>query len=192
MSMTMQRCSSMAGFFVALVGVPVCSLAFPSAPPKIPVGPEDPELPYIREAVARHREASGLRKAGKQKQAQDAYRRASDAYRKYMERFPASKNAHEMRYSWASTLHYSEQHRKAAAEFRRVRDNRNDARFRIEAARGVASSLAVVVWKTKSSSDYKQWQEAFDRWAELRKAAMRKMVEQKKLSGISGSGWRIP
>jgi len=97
------------------------------------------EQALIQAAVFHHGGAQDLRRrcvgmgeANKCDLAAKEYGLAAQAYRKYLERFPDSRNAYELRYFLAESLYYSGQFTEAAAAYEHVRDSNMDDRYQEE------------------------------------------------------------
>ena len=105
------------------------------------------EQALIQAAVFHHKAGQELKKRGmamsdgaKLQQAAQEYALAAKTYRKYLDRFPDTKNSYEIRYSYASCLFYSQRFLEAAVAFAEVRDSNLDDRFRDESAFSAAKA----------------------------------------------------
>jgi tetratricopeptide (TPR) repeat protein len=99
------------------------------------------EQALIQAAVFHHKAGQELKKRATAMndmallaQAKTEYEHAAKAYKKYLERFPDTKNSYEIRYSYASCLFYSARYLEAAPAFAEVRDSNLDDRYREDAA----------------------------------------------------------
>lgn len=106
----------------------------------------------INDAIRHHRLAQQLRiEAVQQRSAQRLeealreYSLAAEAYRAYLQNYPNSPNAYELRYNLADALFWSEQYEEAASVYATVRDSNLDDRYLSESARRVVESLHRIV-----------------------------------------------
>jgi tetratricopeptide (TPR) repeat protein len=155
------------------------------------------EQALILSAVERHKKGQKLRQealAGNPallQHASEQYGLAATAYERYLDRFPTSKNAYEIRYSYASCLYYSQRFLEAAAQFAQVRDSKLDNRYLEESAFSATKAYEEYVGGEVSGGRmtspplpkaeapppsltpiampdvYKQWQGALDAYAKI-------------------------
>jgi TolA-binding protein len=84
-------------------------------------------------AIFRHQQAQAHKQAGRLSQAKTQYLAAADAYKKYLDRFPQSKNAYDFQFFLAECLYYSGDYLAAAKQYDAVRDSKLDNKH-LEAA----------------------------------------------------------
>lgn len=84
-------------------------------------------------AIFRHQQAQAHKQAGRLAQAKEQYLAAADAYKKYLDRFPQSKNAYDFQFFLAECLYYSDDYLAAAKQYDAVRDSQLDNKH-LEAA----------------------------------------------------------
>lgn len=101
-------------------------------------------------ALYNHQQAQAFKKDGKFDQAKAAFEVAARGYGSYLERFPRSKLAYEMRFYYAECLYFSFQFAPAAASYEEVRDSGLDDKFRKDAALG-----AVFAWQQLLTQEVK-------------------------------------
>lgn len=98
------------------------------------------EQAIIQLAVYHHKMAQVLKRRGEagdaseMKEATRRYALATEAYKKYLDRFPNSKNTYDIHYSYAFCLFFSGRLAEAGAQFEAVRDSHLDHRLRENAA----------------------------------------------------------
>ena len=113
------------------------------------------EQAQLQSAVALHTSARSDREAAVTarsapllERARKGYARAAAAYSRYLELFPAAKNAYSIRFALGDCLFYARQFAWAARAYAAVRDSKQDNRLREEAAFAVAKALE---WQVTSS-----------------------------------------
>ncbi|MCE9673797.1 tetratricopeptide repeat protein [Myxococcus stipitatus] len=99
-------------------------------------------------ATFHHQQALVFKKEGKFEQANVAFATAARAYGTYLERFPRSKSAGEMRFYHAECLYFSFQFAEAARGYEEVRDTGVSAKHRDDAAHS-----AVLAWQQQLALD---------------------------------------
>ena len=109
------------------------------------------EQALIQAAVFHHKkgqEAMAKFQGGDQPAYQTAkaeYGLAARAYKKYIERFPNTKNSYDIRYSYAFCLFFSERFAEAGKIFEAVRDSNLDNRYQEEAAHSAIKSYEELI-----------------------------------------------
>ncbi|MBZ4400576.1 tetratricopeptide repeat protein [Myxococcus sp. AS-1-15] len=93
-------------------------------------------------ATFHHQQALVFKKEGRFEQAQAGFATAARSYGTYLERFPRSKSAGEMRFYYAECLYFSFQFAEAAKAYERVRDTGESVKHRDDAAHS-----AVLAWQ---------------------------------------------
>ncbi len=106
------------------------------------------ENALIGTAVFHHQQAQNLRRMCVEQrdldlclQARGQYQLAAKAYSGYLERYPNTPQAYELRYNVADALYWSEDFEAAAAQYSLVRDSNLDDSYLSESARRVVESL---------------------------------------------------
>ncbi|NVJ28338.1 tetratricopeptide repeat protein [Myxococcus sp. AM011] len=99
-------------------------------------------------ATFHHQQALVFKKEGKFDQASAGFATAARAYGNYLERFPRSKSAGEMRFYYAECLYFSFQFAEAAKSYELVRDTGVSEKHRDEAAHS-----AVLAWQQLLAQD---------------------------------------
>lgn len=156
------------------------------------------EQALIQAAVFHHKMGQDLKSRGVAmndgkliQRASEEYGLAAKAYERYLERFPHSKNAYEIRYSYASCLYYSQRFVEAAVVFGQVRDSNLDNRYQEESAFSATKAYEELITmqvkdgklpdpqlpkadKPPTSLNpitlpelYKKWQESLDAYAKV-------------------------
>jgi TolA-binding protein len=92
-------------------------------------------------ATFRHKQANVYAEAREVGRAKAEYSVAADLYRKFLDRFPTSKDAYELTFYLAETLYYAFRFEEAAAVYERVRDDPEEKSRQVEAALGAFKSL---------------------------------------------------
>ncbi|HTN54477.1 MAG TPA: tetratricopeptide repeat protein [Anaeromyxobacter sp.] len=100
------------------------------------------EKSLLRAASFHHAQAQQYKLDGRLEAAVAEYRVAARAYGAYLERFPHSKQAHELTYNWADCLYNALDFEKAARVYAQVRDDPASTQFQAEAALS-----AVISWE---------------------------------------------
>ncbi len=77
-------------------------------------------------AIFRHQQAQAYKKSGRLGDARESYVAAANAYEKYLNRFPSSKNSYDFEFFLAECLYYSDDFKRAAAQYDKVRDSKID------------------------------------------------------------------
>ena len=85
-------------------------------------------------AVFHHRQAQMLKSKGNSEEAVPEYRKAAYFYGKYLKNFPYTTETYEITYSFADALFYADEIQTAVLAYERVRDDRNQDKFRDDAA----------------------------------------------------------
>ncbi len=101
-------------------------------------------------AIYHHQQALVFKQEGKFVEAKHGFEVAARAYGGYLERFPRSKGAYEIRFYYAECLYNSLQFVAAARQYGEVRDSSMDKRFLKDAA-----FSAVVSWQLQLAQEYK-------------------------------------
>jgi TolA-binding protein len=92
-------------------------------------------------ATYHHKQANVFASAGQIGRAKAAYSQAADLYRRFIDRFPTSKDRYEISYYLAETLYYAFRFDEAAVVYERVRDDKEEQTHRLAAAFGAYKSL---------------------------------------------------
>jgi cellulose synthase operon protein C len=100
------------------------------------------EKSLLRAASFHHAQAQQYKGEAKLEAAVAEYRVAARAYGNYLERFPHSKQAHELAYNWADCLYNALEFERAARVYAQVRDDPASDKFLAEAALS-----AVISWE---------------------------------------------
>ena len=85
-------------------------------------------------AAFHHRQAQILKEKGQQDEAIAEYRTASGLYEDYLTKFPYTSESYDITYSYADTLYYAGDIRAAVVAYERVRDDKNQDKYRDDAA----------------------------------------------------------
>lgn len=101
-------------------------------------------------AIHHHQQAQVFQQEGKLEQARVGFEVAARGYGAYLERFPRSKNAGEMRFYYAECLYNSGQFASAARSYELVRDSGQSDKHRDDAALN-----AVLAWQQQLDLDVK-------------------------------------
>lgn len=101
-------------------------------------------------AIYHHQQALVFKQEGKFNEAKAGFELAARAYSTYLERFPHSKGAYEMRFYLAECLYNSLKFAPAAEQYALVRDSTMGKRFLKDAAFN-----AVLSWQLQAAQDYK-------------------------------------
>lgn len=101
-------------------------------------------------AIYHHQQALVFKQEGRFNEAKQGFEVAARAYGGYLERFPRSKAAYEIRFYYAECLYNSLQFVAAARQYAEVRDSSMDKRFLKDAA-----FSAVVSWQLQLAQEYK-------------------------------------
>ncbi|SEU38504.1 tetratricopeptide repeat protein [Stigmatella erecta] len=104
-------------------------------------------------AIYHHQQALALKKEGSPEQARAGYQVAAASYGNYLERFPRSPNAYEIRFYYAECLYHSLQFSLAARNYEQVRDWPKDTRFLKDAA-----FSTVLAWQQQLTLDIQSGQ----------------------------------
>lgn len=99
-------------------------------------------------ATFHHQQAQVFKKEGKLEQAAAGFANAARAYGTYLERFPRSKSAGEMRFYYAECLYFSSQFAAAAKNYELVRDTGSSLKHRDDSALS-----AVLSWQQVLTQD---------------------------------------
>ncbi|QSQ17395.1 tetratricopeptide repeat protein [Myxococcus landrumensis] len=99
-------------------------------------------------ATFHHQQAQVFKKEGKHEQAAAGFANAARAYGTYLERFPRSKSAGEMRFYYAECLYFSSQFAAAAKNYELVRDTGASLKHRDDSALS-----AVLSWQQVLAQD---------------------------------------
>ncbi len=106
------------------------------------------ENSLIQSALHFHQEAQVLRRRCVEEknvslcdQAEESYAVAAKAYRGYLERYPNTPQAYELRYNLADALYWSGKYEEAAVEYALVRDSNLDDTHFAESARRIVESI---------------------------------------------------
>lgn len=110
------------------------------------------ENSLIQSALHFHQEAQTLRRrcveeknVGLCDAAEESYAVAAKAYRGYLERYPNTPQAYELRYNLADALYWSGKYEEAAVEYAIVRDSNLDDTHFAESARRIVESIQRLV-----------------------------------------------
>ena len=85
-------------------------------------------------AVFHHKQAQALKENGNADGAAAEYRKAADFYAAYLKDFPYTSETYDITYSLADTLFYSGDIKAAVVIYERVRDDKNQDKYRDDAA----------------------------------------------------------
>ncbi len=114
------------------------------------------EKAILKEAILHHKRGQDAKTLGVNsgdmatlRKATREYKLAAKAYKKYLMGFPNSKHKHEIKYSYALCLYYSQRFLEAASTFIEVRDSRLDTRFREEAAFSATKAYEELITESK-------------------------------------------
>lgn len=95
----------------------------------------------VTAAYYRFQQANAYQAGGLMGQAKTEYAAAANLYRRFIDRFPTAEEVYQLRYALAQALYFAFQFEEAAATYERVRDDKEDKKFQVDAALGAFKSL---------------------------------------------------
>jgi tetratricopeptide (TPR) repeat protein len=88
----------------------------------------------VTAAYYRYEQANSFQAAGNLGQAKAEYEQAAILYRRFLERFPTAEEAYTLRYAFAQALYFAFKFEEAAATYERVRDDKEEKKYQVDAA----------------------------------------------------------